>query len=128
MNGPLGGHLMPRPLAEVDYSGAVGAPAVEAPVPWRFSLARMCLGGLLDLCLHGLEVEARPFLHRRELDGGPGKLRHLLLDIDETPELVLEPLEVLDGSGESRRSKGSSRRFTRIGMSGLTVPPNQPLG
>src|SRR5262245_11160305 len=66
----------------------------------------MCLGGLLDLCLHGLEVEARAFLHRRELDGGPGKLRHLLLDIDEAPELVLEPLEILDRSGESGALEG----------------------
>ena len=70
------------------------------------SLPRVNLGGLLNLVLRGLKVEARAFLRWRELDGRLGKFRHLLLDIDEAPELVLEPLEVLDGSGESGSLEG----------------------
>jgi hypothetical protein len=66
----------------------------------------MDLGGLVNLVLHGFQVEARALLHRRELDGGLGQIRHLLLDMDEAPELVFEPLEVFNGSGESRSLEG----------------------
>src|SRR5208337_2806575 len=37
-----------------------------------------------------------------ELDRGLSELPHLLLDVDEPPELVLEPVKILDGSGQPR--------------------------
>src|SRR3954468_22756049 len=58
------------------------------------SPSRASLDGLLNLLLHGIEVEARALLHGRILDGRLGQLRHLLLDEHEPPELVLEPTEV----------------------------------
>ena len=74
-----------------------GRPATSAPAP-RFSRASL-LGhrrpGGLDLRLHGVEVEARALLHRRELDRGHGQLLDLLLDEHEAPELVFEPGEVV---------------------------------
>jgi hypothetical protein len=45
----------------------------------------------LDLRLHGIEVEARTFLHRRVVDGRHGEFRHFLLDEYEAPELIHEP-------------------------------------
>ena len=77
--------------------------------------------GRRDFRLHGIEVEARALLHRRELDRGHGQLLHLLLDKHEAPEFVLEPVEVLlradlvPLSGQPVRSNGSRRRLTRIG-------------
>src|SRR3954452_20996776 len=70
------------------------------------SLPGSALSGLLDLLLDGLQVEARALLHGRELDRRPGQLPDLLLHVDEAPELVLEPLEVLDRAGESRALEG----------------------
>jgi hypothetical protein len=55
-------------------------------------LTGVCRHGLLDLGFHPLEVETCASLHRRELDGGLGDLRHLLLDELEAPELVREPI------------------------------------
>ena len=54
----------------------------------------VCRDRRLDLRLDRLHVEARPLLHRRELDEGLRGLRDLLLDEDETPELVREPVVV----------------------------------
>src|SRR3982074_354221 len=51
--------------------------------------------GSRDFRFHGIEVEARAFLHRRELDRSHGEFLHLLLDKYEAPELILEPVEVL---------------------------------
>src|SRR5258707_10981369 len=48
-----------------------------------------------DLRLDRIEVEARAFLHRRELDGSHRQFLDLALDENEAPELVLEPVEVL---------------------------------
>ena len=42
----------------------------------------------LNLCFHSVEVEARPPLHGRILEGGLGQLPDLLLDEHEAPELV----------------------------------------
>src|SRR4051812_31636194 len=53
--------------------------------------------GGLDLRFHGIEVEARALLHRGELDGSLRQLCDLLLDKHKTPELVLEPTEVILG-------------------------------
>src|SRR5262245_24269914 len=50
--------------------------------------------GRFDLGLHGVEVEARPLLHRRILDRRRCELQDLFLHEHEAPELVLEPLEV----------------------------------
>src|SRR3954451_24921094 len=54
---------------------------------------------LLHLLCHfgfdSLEVEARALLHRRILKEGLERLAHYLLDEHETPELVLEPIEIL---------------------------------
>src|SRR3954451_12192924 len=54
---------------------------------------------LLHLLCHfgfdSLEVEARALLHRRILKEGLERLAHYLLDKHETPELVLEPIEIL---------------------------------
>ena len=44
---------------------------------------------------HGLEVEARALLHRRVIEEGLEFLADDLLDEDKTPELELEPIEVL---------------------------------
>src|SRR5262249_29096961 len=55
--------------------------------------------GRLDLRLHGIEVEAGPLLHRRVLDRSHGQLFDFLLDEHEAPEFVLEPVEVLLGTG-----------------------------
>src|SRR4051812_5019639 len=67
----------------------------------------------LDLRLHGIEVEARAFLHRRELDRGHGQLLYLLLDKHEAPELVFEPVEVLLGA-VFRPVVGPARAFEWI--------------
>src|SRR4051812_22813139 len=58
-------------------------------------LLRDRAAGRRDLGLHGVEVEARALLHRRELDRGHRPLLDLPLDEYEAPELVLEPVEVL---------------------------------
>src|SRR4051794_2421096 len=68
------------------------------PTPRR-CLPRDRGSGGLDLRLHGVEIEARPLLHWRELDRGHRKLLDLLLHEDEAPELVLEPLEILLRAG-----------------------------
>ena len=44
---------------------------------------------------HGIEVEARAALHRRVFDEGLECFADDLLDEHETPELELEPIEVL---------------------------------
>src|ERR1700733_5920 len=50
---------------------------------------------LRHLGLNCVKVKARASLHRRELNKGLEFLGHQLLDENETPELVLEPVEVL---------------------------------
>src|SRR5437016_5094803 len=52
------------------------------------------LGGR-DFRLHSIEVEARAFLHWGELNRSHREHRNLLLDENEAPEFVLEPVEVL---------------------------------
>ena len=112
-----------------------------AKSPARLTL-RMLLGRLLADCrlgcrdfrLHGIEVEARALLHRRELDRRHGQLRHLLLDKHEAPEFVLEPVEVLlrpslvPLSGQPVRSKGSRRRLVRYGHVGLGLVAEPAAG
>src|SRR5438128_731712 len=93
-----------------------GATASATPVPASIaavivssvftSLRCPHLRGLLDLVLHGLEVEARALLHRRELDRRLGQLPDLLLDVDEPPELVDEPGVVVQRTGHSRALEG----------------------
>src|SRR6266700_7948754 len=76
-----------------------GRPALKSPA---IKLAKRvacllahCRLGCRDFRLHGIEVEARAFLHRWELDRSHRELLNLLLDEDEAPELVFEPVEVL---------------------------------
>src|SRR5215831_16910504 len=44
---------------------------------------------------HGVQVKTGPLLHRREIKERLEFLSHYLLDEHETPELELEPIEVL---------------------------------
>src|SRR5262245_53723458 len=53
--------------------------------------------GLHDLLFDGVKVERSGFLNRRELYEGLAELSHLLLDEDEAPEFVFEPLSLLQG-------------------------------
>src|SRR5438552_4174746 len=91
---------------------ATSAGSAKASAPHRGtrlalgSPPRASLDGLLNLLLHGIEVEARTLLHRRELDRGLGQLRHLLLDMDKAPELVDEPIVVVQGAGQPRALEG----------------------
>ena len=48
-----------------------------------------------QFCFDGVEIEARAALHRREFDEGLEFLAHYLLNEDEAPELVFEPVEIL---------------------------------
>src|SRR5271157_2273352 len=66
------------------------------------SLSCSALARLEHLFFHGLQVEGRALLHRGELDRGLSELLHLLLDVDEAPELVLEPVKILERSGHPR--------------------------
>src|SRR6266704_6847862 len=70
------------------------SPAIKLAKRVACLLAHCCLG-CRDFRLHGIEVEARAFLHRWELDRSHRELLNLLLDEDEAPELVFEPVEVL---------------------------------
>jgi len=62
--------------------------------PWR-ALLRHCRPGRLDLRLYGIEVKAGAPLHRWKLDRSHRELFDLLLDKNEAPEFILEPIEVL---------------------------------
>src|SRR5262249_48871393 len=53
--------------------------------------------GLHDLLLDGVQVERSWFLNRRGLGEGLAELRDLLLDEEEAPEFLLEPLNLLHG-------------------------------
>src|SRR5262245_59092854 len=55
-----------------------------------------------DLLLDGVQVERSWFLNRRELDEALAELRNLMLDEDEAPEFVLEPLSLLQGLPHTR--------------------------
>src|SRR5215470_8595869 len=57
---------------------------------------------LLHFRLEGFEIEARPFLHRRELEETLSCLSDLLLHEDEAPELILVPAYVIYGSSHPR--------------------------
>src|SRR5438876_9745427 len=70
------------------------APQSEPPASNCFLFAH-CRPGSLDFRFHGVEVEARALLHRRELDRSHGQLLYVLLDKHEAPEFVLEPREVI---------------------------------
>src|SRR5438045_5142957 len=47
------------------------------------------------LRFHCVKIETRTLLHRRVIKKGLECLAHYLLDEDKTPELELEPIEVL---------------------------------
>ena len=91
--------------------------------------------GRLDLRFHGIEVEARALLHRRELDRGHRQLLDLLLDKHEAPELVLEPVEILlrpDLGPALRPSRALERIEAKVGQIGHVelglCRPSQPPG
>src|SRR5262245_23766696 len=66
------------------------------------SCARFARDGLNDLLSYSIQVERSGFLNGRELDESLAELRHLLLDEDEAPEFILEPLSLLHGLPQSR--------------------------
>ena len=132
----------PKPaLAQPPFTRSAGTgadpgpcqlPRVRPPLA-KSLLASMPCRGLLDLRLHGFEVEARALLHRRKLERRLGQFADLLLGELEPPELVDEPVVVRDRTiglplDMPVRSYGSRRRLTMIGQSTLTVAPSQPLG
>src|SRR5215468_182869 len=71
-----------------------GALARSGRLLARAALCRLHLP--LEFGFEGFEVEARPLLHRRELEEGLRGLGDLLLGVDEAPELVGEPVVVSD--------------------------------
>src|SRR5215218_7332084 len=84
-------HLNPTWLVEVSSAPIAGRSLTNISC----SLFAHCRPGCLDFRFHGIEVEARAPLHRRELDRCHGQLLYLLLDKHEAPEFIFEPLEVL---------------------------------
>jgi hypothetical protein len=103
----------------------MGARPVGAPRVRTLLLALVCFDGCLDLRFHGIEVEARALLHRRELDCSHGDLRHLLLGNDEPPELLLEPLEFFQGSRETcalQRIQTQVHENRHVVMNGAAKP------
>ena len=90
---------------------------------------------LLDLFLHGIEVERCSGLHRWELDGGLRELGNDLLNEYEAPEFVLEPTEVMLRSflgpvaGPSGTLKGIEAKVGKIGyvrFGFITQPTSRP--
>src|ERR1700742_3488689 len=93
--------VAPRQRAAVGYEkkagGRLGRP------PWRS--CRLIAGTFCSLFsfghllghfgFDGVEVEAGAALHGRVIEEGLDFLAHHLLDEDEAPELVFEPVEVL---------------------------------
>ena len=75
------------------------------------------LGSFEDLLLDGLQVEAGPLLHRRELDERLAEPGDFLLDVNESPELVGVPIVEIDRSGQARLN----------GWLGGTVKPGWPI-
>src|ERR1700704_2867236 len=75
-----------------DKRAATAEPPALTIIKYLFAHRRP---GRLDFRLHGIEVEARALLHRRELDPSQAQLLHRLLDKYEAPEFVLEPSEVI---------------------------------
>src|ERR1700730_4528297 len=74
-----------------------------------------------DFFFHGTEVEARALLHWREFNRGHGQLLDLLLDKHETPEIVIERVEVLLGSvfGPAIGPAGALKRIeTKVDQEG----------
>ena len=69
------------------------SPAIKISQTLARLLGRLRLDSCLDLRFHGIEVEARALLHRRELDGGQGYLCYFLLDKHE----AILPAETLPG-------------------------------
>src|SRR5271154_5789652 len=65
------------------------ARVISQTIVW---LLGVCRDGFLDLCLDGLQVETRAFLHRRILDRGLGHPGDLLLYELEAPEFKGEPV------------------------------------
>ncbi len=81
------------------------------------NLLPVCRPRLLDLSFHGLEVEARARLHRRELDRRLRDLRHFLLHELEAPELVKEPVVVRDRPvGPARHAGALVRVEAKVGQ------------
>jgi hypothetical protein len=77
----------------VDFETKItGGRPCEPSAHLKLQLLLVSLHGLIDLCLHGIEVKARALLHRRELNSSLGQICHLLLDKHKAPELVQEPL------------------------------------
>src|SRR6266480_872723 len=78
------------------------ATSKSRPPSWSFGLLasafgrRFRLGHLFrQLRFDGFKVETRAFLHRRIIEEGQEFLADDLLDEHETPELELEPIEIL---------------------------------
>src|SRR5262245_10542430 len=74
------------------WFGIITPDCLKAELQTFSSRAGFPRDGLHDLLLDGVKVERSRFLNRRELDEGLAEFRHLLLDEDEAPEFVLEPL------------------------------------
>ena len=64
-------------------------------VAWAFGCLLRLGHPLRHFRFHGVKVEARATLHRREIEEGLNLLAHYLLDKHEAPELVFEPIEIL---------------------------------
>src|SRR3984893_3368162 len=104
-------------MAELERKLTSGRPVRKSP-PMRISQALACLlghcrPGRLDFRFNSVEVEARPLLHRRELDRSHGKLLHLLLDKHEAPEFGFVPVEELL-CPKLRPAIGPTRTLERI--------------
>ena len=65
------------------------------PLERSVCLLGYCRSCRFDLRLDSIEVEARALLHWRKFNRSHREFLDLLLNEDETPELILEPIEVL---------------------------------
>jgi len=80
-------------------AGYRGAHLDGAPAEFAFSIGA---GGLrrlhrrLHLRLHGFQIEACSLLHRRKINRGLGKLAHLILYVNEAPELIAPPVRPIN--------------------------------
>ena len=76
--------------------------------------------GLLDLCFHRFEVEARALLHGRKVDRRLAELGHFLLHEHTPPELIHVPVNVCDRLVEACALVGIGR------LNSLAVPRSVP--
>lgn len=70
---------------------------------------------LLEFLLQLLQVKARAFLHWRELEESLRCLCYFLLNKDEAPELVCEPVVVGQGSSHARAFVGIETQIDQDG-------------